>query len=83
MLEDLNNISITDERVEKINTTVLHPTENLAEDVALVRNQGMEVDDNDEPAPENTPKNSSCQQECTRALYPGQWGWGGIDQCEI
>ncbi len=64
---------------EGIDDAVFHPTGNCAEDIALVRNQGLEVDDHNEPAPKNIPEEN--QAPITMNLYPGQtWGWDGIDQ---
>jgi hypothetical protein len=53
---------------------------NRAEDIALVQGQGFEVDDNNDPAPENIP---ALWDEVSVAhdLYEGQsWGWVGIDR---
>ncbi len=64
---------------EPIDESVFHPTGNQAEDIELVRNQGLEVDDDNQPAPENVP-----EPPMTTNLYAGQtWGWDGIDQREV
>ena len=50
---------------------------NWAEDIALVRNQGLEIDDDMEPDPENV---SSVYTPAYYMLFERQiWGWGGID----
>lgn len=50
------------------------------EDIALVRNQGLDVDDDNEPALENIPDPSQAARN-PNELYEGQtWGWKGIDQ---
>jgi hypothetical protein len=54
--------------------------QNRAEDIALVRNMGFEVDDDNEPAPENVPTNNAPRPNGGN-LYEGQeWGWDGIDR---
>ncbi len=68
----------------ELDSSIFHPTGSRAEDVALVRNQGLEVDDDNEPAPENIPTNYANEVPLTTSLYPGQrWGWDGIDQREV
>ncbi len=65
-----------------IDEVVFHPTGSRAEDILLVRNQGLEVDDDNEPAPENIPAVGDIPLQTN--LYPGQtWGWDGIDQREL
>ncbi len=67
---------------DEIDKAIFHLMENPSQDIALVQNQGLEVDDDNEPAPENIPENS--QVLVTTNLYPGQtWGWDGIDQKEF
>ncbi len=44
-----------DEDKEQIDKVVFHPTGSHAKDILLVRNQGLEVDDDNEPAPKNVP----------------------------
>ena len=52
-------------------------TQNRAEDIALVRAMGFEVDDDNEPALENIPAPDAPQV----GLREGQdWGWDGFDQ---
>ncbi len=53
---------------------------NRAEDIANVRGQGFEVDDNNDPAPENIPTLWD-EAPAVNDLYKGQsWGWDGIDR---
>ncbi len=44
----------TDEQGEEIADFIFN-AQNRAEDIALIRDMGFEVDDNNEPAPENVP----------------------------
>ena len=56
---------------------------NRAEDIAIVENQGFDVDDDNRPAEENVPTNSGPVAN-DAGLYPGQkWGWNGFDQRRI
>lgn len=51
-----------------------------AEDIALVRNQGFDVDDDNEPVEENIPA-TDAPVPANNGLYEGQsWGWDGFDQ---
>jgi hypothetical protein len=53
---------------------------NRAEDIANVRGQGFEVDDDNDPAPENVPALWD-EAPAVNDLYEGQsWGWDGIDR---
>jgi len=64
----------------EIDTTVFNAS-NQAEDIALVRNMGFDVDDDNEPAEENIPTNGETGATDTEGLYAFQrWGWSGIDQ---
>jgi len=55
--------------------------QNRAEDIALVRAMGFEVDDDNEPAPENIPVADAPLFRLGGGLHEGQeWGWDGIDQ---
>ena len=48
-----------------------------AEEIYLVRNQGLEVDDDIAPPPNNVP---SVNNPAADTLFEGQtWGWDGID----
>ena len=50
---------------------------NQAEDIALISNQGLEVDDDMEPAPKNVPL---VENPAADTLFEGQtWRWDGID----
>ena len=51
---------------------------NRAEYIALVRNQGLEGDDDMGPAPENFP---SVDTPAADTMFEGQtWGWDGVDR---
>ena len=53
---------------------------NNAEDIARVRAEGFEVDDDNDPAPENVPQGDA-PPVTDAGLYEGQtWGWNGIDR---
>jgi len=55
--------------------------QNRTEDIALVRAMGFEVDDDNEPAPENVPADDAPLFRLGEGLFEGQeWGWDGIDQ---
>ena len=55
----------------------------LAEDIANFCNQGFNVDDDREPAPENIPTSEE-QSIQDSGLKEGQsWGWDGIDRRSI
>jgi hypothetical protein len=58
---------------------------NVAEDIAFVRGQGLAVDDDNEPAPENIPtEDAPVAADDNNGLYENQqWGWEGIDQRRI
>jgi hypothetical protein len=45
-------------------------------DIALVRSQGLDVDDDNESAPENIPA-AGAPIDCTTNLHGQQWGWDG------
>ena len=57
-----------------IETEVLRAGNN-AEDIALVRGQGLDVDDDNDPAPENVPTADGLSTNEDDGLYPGQ-SWG-------
>ena len=48
----------------------------LSEDIALARSQGIEVDDDNEPAPENIPPAGSVL-DATTNKFGQTWGWNG------
>ena len=55
---------------------------NRAEDIARVRDEGHEVDDDNEPAPENIPAAGSTTNN--GGLKEGQsWGWNGVDRMSV
>ncbi len=49
---------------------IFHPMGNQAKDIALVRTQGLGVNDDNKPAPENIPEIN--QVPITTNIYPGQ-----------
>ena len=68
-----------DERGEDIADFVFN-AQNRAEDIALVRNLGFEVDDDNEPAPENVPEAGAPPVNGGALLEGQEWGWDGIDR---
>ena len=65
---------------DPIDVAVFAPTGNHAEDIATARTQGLTVDDDNEPAPENIPE-ANAPAPNVNALNEGQsWGWDGIDR---
>ena len=70
------------ERGEDIADFVFN-AQNRAEDIALVRNMGFEVDDDNEPAPENVPADDATPVNGGALLEGQQWGWDGIDRRAI
>ncbi len=51
---------------------------NCKEDIEFVWAQGLEVDNNKEPAPENIPVGNTNNS----VLFMGQWwGYDGVNQC--
>ncbi len=67
---------------EETDKAIFDPTGNQAKNIALVWIQGLEVDDDNNLAPKNTPEDN--QAPITTNLFPGQtWGWYGIDQWEL
>ena len=61
----------SEEGGEEIEAAVFH-AKNCAEDIALVRNQGLMVDDNNDPAPENIPVPGLIETN-----NESSWGWDG------
>jgi hypothetical protein len=47
-----------------------------SDDIALARRQGLDVDDDNEPAPENIPAVGTTI-DSTASLHGQEWGWGG------
>ena len=53
---------------------------NNAEDIARIRAEGFEVDDDNDPAPENIPQGDE-ELRIDGDLFEGQtWGWNGVDR---
>jgi hypothetical protein len=70
---------IAEDVPEPIDESVFEATNN-AEDIALVLAQGLDVDDDNEPAPENIPQTGAPPVAEDTGLYPDQsWGWDGLD----
>ena len=44
----------------------------MAEDILLMQNQGIDVNDNNAPAPENIPTANAPIANLSNGLYPGQ-----------
>jgi hypothetical protein len=47
-----------------------------SEDIALARSQGLDVDDDNETAPENIPA-AGARIDNTTSLHGQEWGWAG------
>ncbi len=86
VLEDSNgntNMNLDKEK-EEIDDSNSRPTEGWAKDIALMRNQGLEVEDDYTPAPENVTTISSLERSNLTILNPGQSsGRDGINYLEI
>jgi hypothetical protein len=65
---------------DPIDISVFAPTGNRAEDIAAVRNQGLAVDDDNEPAPENISDANTQSINITQPKEGQTWGWDGIDR---
>ena len=73
------NLNLVNKQGEEIAKFIFN-AQNRAEDIALVRNMGFEVDDDNDPAPENVPA-ANAPRPNGAALYEGQeCGWDGIDR---
>ncbi len=68
-----------DEQGEDIADFVFN-TQNRAEDINLVQDMGFEVDDDNEPAPENVPAVDAPPVNGGTLLEGQEWGWDGIDR---
>jgi hypothetical protein len=68
-----------DERREDIVDFVFH-AQKRAEDINLFRNMGFEVDNDNDPAPENVPAGDAPPVNGGELLEGQQWGWDGIDR---
>jgi hypothetical protein len=53
--------------------------QNWAEDIALVRGMGFMVNNDNKPAPENVPADSTPPVNGEALLEGQKWGWDGID----
>lgn len=84
-VEAADNAANNDEDERTPIDTAVFAAGNVAEDIAFVRGQGLEVDDDNEPAPENIPTaDAPAPVDANAGLYEGQkWGWEGIDQRRI
>ena len=72
------NVNTANEQGEEITEFVFN-AQNRSEDIALIRNMGFKVDDENNPAPENIPT-ANTPRPNGDDLYEGQdWGWDGID----
>ncbi len=77
-----SNVADNDEGWNKIPLDVFHPVGNHAENTTLVRNQGLQVDDDNKPAPKNIPGQGGLP--LTTNLHPGQTlGWDGMDHRQV
>mmetsp|Transcript_7828 Transcript_7828/g.16981 ORF Transcript_7828/g.16981 Transcript_7828/m.16981 type:complete len:172 (+) Transcript_7828:87-602(+) len=59
---------------DPINISAFAPTGNHTEDIAAVRNQGLAVDDDNEPAPENIPATNTQSTNITQLKEGQTWG---------
>ena len=58
--------------------------QNHVEDITRVRAEGFEVDDDNDPAPENVPGLFDVPPVVNGGLFEGQsWGWDGIDHRQM
>ncbi len=63
-----------------IDDAIFNSSRSRDEDIAMVRNQGFDVDDDGEPVPKNIPS-PDAPLPVSNGLYEGQtWGWDGIDR---
>ena len=69
--------AVLDTPVQDIESNIFHAG-NCAEDIAMVRNQGLMVDDDNEPAPENIPVPGTVEVD-----NGGTWGWDGTCKRKI
>jgi hypothetical protein len=56
---------------------------NLSEDIANFWNQGFNLDDDREPAPENVPTEDETPTQVTDLKEGQSWGWDAIDHRAI
>ena len=64
----------------ELRPTALTRRSNLDEDIARIRDLGLAVDNDHEPAPENVPTAHTTREvDTVTGLYQGQsWGWDGV-----
>ncbi len=68
---------------ESIDESIFH-SGNCAKDIALVYAQGLEVDDDNEPAPENVPEETGvCDRSGLVGAHGQKWGQDGIDEQKL
>ena len=65
----------------EIDLTIFRATDNI-EDIAQVRAEGFEVDDDNEALPENRPALDAPPIEVSvdGLLWGQRWGWDGVDE---
>lgn len=73
--------AVTDDGGREINADVFNANDHM-DDIARIRAEGFEVDDDNEALPENVPVAGAPPVEVNEdGLYRGQsWGWDGIDK---
>ena len=78
-----------DDAGDEISQNILQ-TGNRSEDIMMVRAQGLDVDDDNEPLPENIPTTTTNDSNDASAANANPehetvgWGWSGIDhRCQI
>jgi hypothetical protein len=63
--------------IKPIDTSVIDKMgRSRSEDIALARSQGLDVDDDNKPAPENIPA-AGARVDSTTNLHGQEWGWNG------
>jgi hypothetical protein len=73
--------TVMEDEGREINADVFNANDRM-DDIARIRAEGFEVDDDDEALPENVPVAGTPRVEVNQdGLYRGQsWGWDGIDK---
>jgi hypothetical protein len=73
--------AVTDDEGQEINSDVFNANDRM-DDIARIRAEGFEVDDDNKALPENVPVAGTPPVEVSQdGLYQGQsWGWDGIDK---
>ena len=67
---------------ENLDITIFQSS-NGAEDISIIRNQGIEVHDDNGPIPENIPVTGSPSTSTEGLNDTWTWQWDGIDCCQI